>query len=794
MSLLIKQSTPWRFSILLLAAAIAGSFAGEVSAQRLRLDDGRILVGKFAKTPGIIDKIVVNPDPEGEGKALPIVVVDDGLRRTMVPKLRVQELMDPAPEKIVRIRLVQPTAHGGSTVGSVGPSMGITPFDQYGRRIYEMQTSDGPLAVVQGITELNHRYAKLESLQGSSRKVVWETRLATSSIPKERLKAILSQTVSRQDPDDWLQIVRFYLQGERYSDARKELQDLMQRFPEKEDLKDVARQLQRLGAKRILKEIELRHSAGQYELVAQLLPAFPTEEVSGETLQQVREMIAEYDETRARVDQVREKLNQVVDQIADLEHREILTPITKEINDELSQGTIDRLVPFNQLFDDGSLNPEEKVALAVSGWLLGGSNASQDLANALSLVTTRGIVLEYLREPMAHLRTSLLDELGSMRGAEVKNVAALLAHMAPPWDLPEGADHGFGAYDITAIGRTEHGNFRYIVQLPPEYDPYRHYPTIVALTGAYNTPVQQLEFWAGSPRRDEDGNKTSTRTGQAMRHGYITIVVDWKKPQQYSYEYSLREHEAVLTCLRDARRRFGIDTDRVYLTGHDIGGEAAWDIGQAHPDVWAGVIPFVAVGEKYAQHYWENVEYVPMYFIAGELDGIKMSKNEQLLNKYFKKNFDVTLVEYHGRGHEPYHDEIQRLFDWMDRQVRSGPPKEFLCSTMRPWDNFFWWVEGKDFPNPIFPQNWPKRGARASKVEGKFPAKNILFAKSRSAETTIWLSPDTVDFSKPVKVTLNGKRLSGSRTMIDPQLEVLLEDVRTRADRLHPFWAKLQVP
>ena len=31
----------------------------------------------------------------------------------------------------------------------------------------------------------------------------------------------------------------------------------------------------------------------------------------------------------------------------------------------------------------------------------------------------------------------------------------------------------------------------------------------------------------------------------------------------------------------------------IYLTGHDIGGEAAWDMAQSHPDVWAGAMPFI---------------------------------------------------------------------------------------------------------------------------------------------------------------------------------------------------------
>jgi predicted esterase len=409
-------------------------------------------------------------------------------------------------------------------------------------------------------------------------------------------------------------------------------------------------------------------------------------------------------------------------------------------------------------------------------------------------VEVRAAVLEYLNEPSAHARVPLLDSVRSHEGASVKNVAALLAHMRPPWDLPADADRKFGAFALTAPGHTEHGDFRYLVQLPPEYDPYRNYPTLVALNGAYNTPLEELNFWAGAQRVDEQGQVIAARNAQAMRHGYIVVAVDWQKPQQYDYEYSLRELEAVLTCLRDACRRFSIDTDRVFLSGHGMGGDAAWDFALAHPDLWAGAIPFVARSRKYVPYYWENAEHVPLYFVAGELDGKKMTANADVLNNYLRKRFDTTVVEYLGRGHEPFHDEIQRLFDWMGRRSRGPVPEEFACSTMRPWDNFFWWIEGREFPNPVYPQNWPRSGARATEVEGKRLNNNTLAARSASKQTTLWLSPDVVSFDEPIRVTLNGRRVSNPRGQIDPSLEVLLEDARTRADFLRPFWAKIEVP
>jgi predicted esterase len=346
--------------------------------------------------------------------------------------------------------------------------------------------------------------------------------------------------------------------------------------------------------------------------------------------------------------------------------------------------------------------------------------------------------------------------------------------------------HGY--YELRVPGLSGEGHVPYYLQLPPEYDPYRRYPAIVTLNGTGSTPRMQLDWWAGEP--DEQGK----RNGQAARHGYITIAVDWQKPSQRQYEYSARAHHAVLACLRDACRRFAVDTDRVFLSGHSIGGDAAWDLGLSHPDLWAGVIPIVAVADRFCSHYWENARHVPFYFVAGELDGDKMQRNAKDLDRYLRHRYDVTVVEYLGRGHEHFYEEIHQLLEWMGRRERDFFPEQFRCATLREWDNFFWWVEMHEFPprSTVDPVGWPpRRGTRALKVEGRITNNNV-FIKTASRRVGVWLSPELVDFQRRVTVTVNGRRIDSGRSPIQPDLATLLEDVRTRGDRQHPFWLKVQ--
>jgi acetyl esterase/lipase len=593
--------------------------------------------------------------------------------------------------------------------------------------------------------------------------------------------------------------VKFYSQAGRFPEARRELERIIQDFPDQKDLVAQVAPLRRLGANQLFKELELRRSAGQHKLVGAMLEGFPVEEVEGETLVQVRELIAGYEAENKRIADIAKALKQVVDQISDADRRGLAAPIVEEIVKELTHNNVDRLTPFAQLIGDSSLTAEEMTSLALTGWLLGPDDATREIALAVSLVKLRDVVQRYLREPLANERQPLLESIQSMEGATVEQLAKLIAHMKPPWHEPAYVAPQGAFVQLSAPGQTQDGDFTYFVQLPPEYDPSKTYPTIIALNGAYNTPEQELDFWSGSPAPTKD-NEPPIRRGQAMRHGYIVVAVNWQKPHQYEYEYSGREHLAVLTSLRDACRRFSIDSDKVFLTGHDIGGEAAWDMAQAHPDLWAGGIPFVPRFEgeqKYLAHYWENAEYLPMYFIAGELDGRTISQNSLVWNKSLRlARFDVTLVEYQGRGHEPFHDEILHLFQWMSLKKRSGPPKEFACYTLRPWDNFFWWLECEEFPDnlTVYPSDWSRGRITPAQVEGKLQNENRLAAESPARRTTIWLAPEFVDFSKPIRVTFNNRRLPTREGSVQPDPRVLLEDVRTRADRQHPFWAKIDVP
>ncbi|MCA9240702.1 MAG: tetratricopeptide repeat protein [Planctomycetales bacterium] len=416
---------------------IVAIVAPAARAATIQMDDGRTLVGDIGQTSGVADD-PMNPTPSaGEVRVTPILIIDDGLRRTFVSKFRVRSIIEAESEKPVKIRVWQNEAERGAVIGAVGRQVRVTPFDKYGRRIYEMQAPGGSLAVVQGITEITPVYTRVQGLTAEPRSYVWDQRLATSSIPRHTLSEILRQASPPDNPDARLQLVRLYLQSERYTDARRELEQLIDEFPQLKDLRGEVRQLRQMGAKAIIDEIELRRAAGQHQLVRALLESFPAEEVSGQTLEQVREKLVELDTLDARIERVHAMLAELVASVPAAGVRKVAEEVQAEIKAELNEASLERTTAFVNLASGDALDANRKAALAISGWLLGSNKATDNLAVALSLFDVRTALVNYLREPLAAERERLLIEIRDSEGGSVENVAQLLKLIKPPLPLPE---------------------------------------------------------------------------------------------------------------------------------------------------------------------------------------------------------------------------------------------------------------------------------------------------------------------------------------------------------------------
>ena len=192
----------------------------------------------------------------------------------------------------------------------------------------------------------------------------------------------------------------------------------------------------------MLGEIQVRRDAGQHQFAIHWLNNFPHEGVAGEILQKVKQSLESYQNEFTRGKLVVTKIKELLALIADTKMREKVRPICEEIEAELNLNTLDRMTAFEQSIDDETMDAEEKLSLALSGWLMGSNQSIRKLPVAASLFTVRNKVREYLEEPIKPTRADPGEP--RVRGRGHGRVR----------DAP-GRDHASHAQTLTPIRRRQ---------------------------------------------------------------------------------------------------------------------------------------------------------------------------------------------------------------------------------------------------------------------------------------------------------------------------------------------------
>jgi len=777
----------------ILAASIASPAGAE---QLVRLRSGLTVRGTVIEVPTVNQNAFAAASAGGDSRALPIWMIDDGLRRTYVHKNGMVAESNPIEDLQQKLQFWQPVPAAGKTVGGIGPLMGVSSFNNYGQRAVTLRGTEGtPISILQGITEINARFAKVEALRGNPT-YQWESRVATSSIPADQLKNLFARRIEQTDYNKRLEVVRFYIEAERFGEAREELEGMIRDFPDQDRLATQLKVLAQRQGSQLLAEAKLRRDAGQYQLALSILDNFPLAEVGRVTAIEVRDAI---DSIRNKTVEGERLVGQLRDQIRSLGEaypQGPLLALADEIEASLSPETLARLSDYSRLGGVDTLPVDNRVALAVGGWLLGPGSGMQNLSVASSLIDVRGRVASFLASGDPAERAAILVQLRELEGADANYVAKMLPLMKPPLPLPEAARDETvpGLYRMTN-DHTGRQRGAYALQLPPDYDPLRSYPCIVALHAVGGVPEAQIDYWSGPYDPD-----AGMRMGQGARHGFIVIAPAWTRPGQGRFESTPREHAEVLAALRDAMRRVSIDADRIFLAGIADGGTAAWDIALSHPELWAGMINIGGDPSNYVRFYSGNAVHVPMRFVFGEIAGspVTLVRIGDALERYMKTGYQAMVITYRGRGPEHFYEEIHHLFNWMmlPTMRRKAMPTSIDAVTMRHGDQFFWWLELAAISDSIAidPFLWDQaENRRPGKVGASVGTNNeVRVLHGPSDYFHVHLEP-SMGISLDQRVTVRYRTRSVNFDF-DGSLDFMLEDVRARADRKRPFWARVTIP
>lgn len=744
-----------------------------------------------------------------------IVLVDDGLRQVFVSHYNIGNI-GVSTRNEIEFDITQ-RLYTGDTLGQ-GLLRYASPFDEFGHRVIQVLEKNGGItsqrSYVQGITKINPRWCELETLVGTKptpRR--WDMRVATSSIPKSVIRRLLLNRLGRDNVNvnDYFDVAEFFRQAKDFDQASLEYFALETKFPDqKERIRELRDELKQLSARHVLTEVKTRFEAGQ-TLIASSLAEVTVANKPG----LVFDIRAEYQDIQSkhaaqlqRVQDLRKQVFAMIKDLRDLEpdQLEAVKRFSSEIESDLSIENIARLDAYLQKDDDVTPG-SNKIALAISGWLLGSNRATANLATVSSMYTTRDLVMEYLQlETTPERREEILRLMPGETGtafyidAMLRQAKPVAAENLENYDASEPIE-----FFVEIPGTAELDKpwrFRCLAHLPPEYTPYKRYPTIITLPDGGGESVETfLNIWTGSHNAALSSKLgLAVRNGHAMRHGYIVVAVDWRWNNQRNYNYSAREHRTISEAIFHSMRKFSVDPDRVFLAGHGTGADAAYDFGIAHPEHFAGIVGYAGSIKKYAEQY-KDAKHVnlPIYAVIGEKDYVQRAAFKRSANRWLRSGSfnELTLVHYKGRPPGEYFlEDIPKAFDWMRGQSRRWPDKrgfEFEVRSLRNTDCYYWFFEMDGIPrqNIIEP---PLYDAAKKFKEITFTGKlnqNVISVGPRSNKirnkTTIWLSPEFIDFKKRVEIRGRGPQ----KIDIVESKKTLLNDVLRRGDTAHPFWARL---
>ncbi len=768
-----RPSVAW---LSMLAAILAVLVTRDADAGELTLKSGLRLHPGTTQPLATIS--LTAPPPGGNVESFPFWLLDDGMRRYFVGHRQVAVAnRDVQLSQFERFDIPPKKKGGTETFESVGPYRSTSPFNEFGHREVSLFSQKGPLKIYhQGITQLRPQSCTVTGLDHT-----WEFSIATTSLRREELAPLLQRCINLEKPEDRFKVVRFYLQAGLYELAIEELETIARDLPDqKAKCEEDALEARQLYAKRLLGELKNRRQAGQHRLFGEALRRFPTQNIGADILRDVRQLQTEVAETAEKLERAKQLLGDLQEGLNEEQLKQV-APLRDEVLEQLDEETLPRLESFFRLENDEKLSKAEKLALAYSGWVVGAANATTDLPNAVRWWQARFHVLQYLRATHPSLREPALAELTATEGVGTKTVEQLIQMLPPVIDTPGLQAGRVGAITVHDPGRTREDAdsptaFRYSVLLPPEFNPHHTYPLIVALHEWGWTPEGSLQWWGG--------NDASPL--QAQRHGYIVIAPEYLPPK-FGDPLPAPTETIVWDCLRDARRRFLIDSDRVFLSGFGRGADAAFDVALARPDLFAGVMPISGgiitpkgTAIRDSLRLQENARLQAWYVTLGEFDFGLFDRHAHWFESLMLNGTDILVSQYKARGHETFYSEIHRLFEWMELHRRPAEPKEFDFRSLRTTDVRLHWVRWADAT--------PK-GKRPTK-----PAPIILTARILPGETekksivlggqgpvTVWLNANLIDLDKRLSITIDGQRKFND--FLKPEIEAVLEDLRQRGDR-----------
>ncbi len=346
--------------------------------------------------------------------------------------------------------------------------------------------------------------------------------------------------------------------------------------------------------------------------------------------------------------------------------------------------------------------------------------------------------------------------------------------------------------------------FNNVVDVPAGYDPARQWPLRVQLHGGVGRPSPN----AVAPGRQPAAPGTPPARVPNRIEGEPQIYLHpsgWMQAQWWDEE----QVDNILRAVDTLKRKYNIDETQIYVTGISDGGTGVYYVALKEPNLWSSYLPLngsLAVlrnpqtgadGEMHGN----NFVNAPLYVVNGENDQLyPVAQVEPHMAWLKRMGVNLLFRPQAGAGHNTawWPTERAPFEKFVHDHPRPAHPAALSWETERV-DRFNrnrWLIINQIRTDSSRQTELTDLGffthtRRSGRVDIRRKGNTFDAIVRDVASFTLLLSPDAIDFGKPVVVTVNGKQVFSGAVKKD--LGALLRWAARDNDRAVLYGAELSI-
>jgi predicted esterase len=198
----------------------------------------------------------------------------------------------------------------------------------------------------------------------------------------------------------------------------------------------------------------------------------------------------------------------------------------------------------------------------------------------------------------------------------------------------------------------------YRLFVPANYEAKKKWPLVVALHGMGG---DENSFFAGYAK--------GAIKEEAEKRGYLIVCPKGRGPASMYMGAAERD---VLDVIKEVRREFNIDPDRIYLMGHSMGGYGTWSVAANNPDLFAALAPISGGGTPIVLAKLKGIAHTPWIVIHGDKDPtVPVEESRKMVKAGKELGTEIKYVEVPGGDHgSVVVPAFKEIFDWFDAHKR----------------------------------------------------------------------------------------------------------------------------